>query len=264
MISIKNLSFSYDDKIIFNKLNLTIKNNITTIIGLNGSGKSTLIKIIAGLLDYEGVIRINKLILNKENIVEIRKKIGVVFENPDSQFVCEKVVDDFIFTLSNMGFDKKEIEDKIRKITEYLDIKHLLNCDPHSLNSNDKQLVSLALALIHEPKILILDEALNMLNPTIKEKVLNLLVKLNKKGLSIINITHDIEQSLISDEIIVFNKGNVLLKGSKEEVFKCEKKLTELGFKLPFMVELSNRLMFYNLIDHIIYDMKEMVDILWK
>ena len=74
MISIKNLSFSYDDKIIFNNLNLTIKNNITTIIGLNGSGKSTLIKILSGLLDYKGTIRINKLILNKENIVEIRKK----------------------------------------------------------------------------------------------------------------------------------------------------------------------------------------------
>ena len=103
-----------------------------------------------------------------------------------------------------------------------------------------------------------------MLNPIIKDKVLNLLVKLNKKGLSIINITHDIEQTLISDEIIVLNKGNVLLKGNKEEVFKEEKKLKDLGFKLPFMVELSNRLMFYNLIDHIVYDMKEMVDILWK
>lgn len=264
MISIKNLSFSYDDKIIFNNLNLTIKNNITTIIGLNGSGKSTLIKILSGLLDYKGTIRINKLILNKENIVEIRKKIGVVFENSDSQFVCEKVLDDLIFTLSNMGFDKYQIEDKIRKIVEALDINNLLNHDPHSLNTNDKQLVCLALALVHEPKILILDEALNMLNPIVKDKVLDLLVKLNKKGLSIINITHDIEQTLISNEIIVIDKGKVLLKGSKDEIFKNEKQLKELGFKLPFMVELSNRLIFYNLIDHIIYDMKEMVDILWK
>ena len=139
-----------------------------------------------------------------------------------------------------------------------------MEINPHDLNSNQKQLVSLASALVHDPKVLILDEALTMLDPFDKEKILKILKELNNKGLTIINISHDIEDTLISDKIYILDKGKVVLEGTKEEVYKQEKVLYNLGFNLPFMVELSNRLKFYDLIDHTIYDMEEMVDTLWK
>ena len=103
-----------------------------------------------------------------------------------------------------------------------------------------------------------------MLDPFDKEKILNILKELNDKGLTILNISHDIEDTLISDTIYVLDKGKIVLSGTKDEVYKEEDLLHNLGFELPFMVELSNRLMFYDLIDHVVYDMEELVDNLWK
>lgn len=265
MIKITNLNFNYKSKQLFNGLNMEIeKGKITSIIGPNGSGKSTLVKILIGLYNFNGTIKINDLLLLKDNIKEIRKSIGVVFTNPDNQFVAETVMDDIAFTLENMNYKKKDIRKKIEEITKYLGIYNILEYNPHDLNSNQKQLVSLASALVHDPKILILDEALTMLDPFDKEKILNILKELNNKGLTILNISHDIEDTLISDKIYVLNEGKIVLSGTKEEVYKEENILHNLGFELPFMVELSNRLMFYDLIDHVIYDMEEMVDNLWK
>lgn len=265
MITIKNLMFKYQNKIIFDNVDFNIKKGeITSIIGPNGSGKSTLIKIIIGLYRYNGKIEINNIPLLKDNIKEIRKSIGVVFTNPDNQFVAETVMDDIAFTLENMNYKKENIRKKIEEVTKYLGIYDILEYNPHDLNSNQKQLVSLASALVHDPKILILDEALTMLDPFDKEKILNILKELNSKGLTILNISHDIEDTLISDKIYVLDKGKIVLLGTKDEVYKEEDLLHNLGFELPFMVELSNRLMFYDLIDYIIYDMEELVDNLWK
>ena len=265
MISIKNLEFKYRNKEIFNNLNMEFEEKkITSLIGPNGSGKSTLVKILVGLYRYNGNIVIDGSPLLKDNLKEIRKKIGVVFTNPDNQFVAETVMDDIAFTLENMNYKKEKIKKKIEEVTKYLGIYDILEINPHDLNSNQKQLVSLASALVHDPKVLILDEALTMLDPFDKEKILKILKELNNKGLTIINISHDIEDTLISDKIYILDKGKVVLEGTKEEVYKQEKVLYNLGFNLPFMVELSNRLKFYDLIDHTIYDMEEMVDTLWK
>lgn len=265
MISIKKLGFKYRQKEIFNDLDMVIeKGKITSIIGPNGCGKSTLVKILVGLYRYTGSIVIDNIPLLKDNRKAIRQKIGVVFTNPDNQFVAETVIDDIAFTLENMNYKKIHISKKIEEVTKYLGIYDILEANPHDLNSNQKQLVSLASALVHDPDILILDEALTLLDPLEKDRVLDILKDLNKKGLTILNISHDIEDTLISDMIYVMDEGKIILSGSKEELYKEEKVLKSLGFKLPFMVELSNRLMFYDLIDHVIYDMKEMVDILWK
>ena len=265
MISIKKLGFKYRQKEIFNDLDMAIeKGKITSIIGPNGCGKSTLVKILVGLYRYTGSIVIDNIPLLKDNRKAIRQKIGVVLTNPDNQFVAETVIDDIAFTLENMNYKKIHISKKIEEVTKYLGIYDILEANPHDLNSNQKQLVSLASALVHDPDILILDEALTLLDPLEKDRVLDILKDLNKKGLTILNISHDIEDTLISDMIYVMDEGKIILSGSKEEVYKEEKVLKSLGFKLPFMVELSNRLMFYDLIDHVIYDMKEMVDILWK
>lgn len=265
MIKIENLNFSYRNKKVFENLNLDIeKGKIVSIIGPNGCGKSTLVKILLGLIHYNGRITIDNILLLKDNQKDIRKKIGVVFTNPDHQFVAETVMDDIAFTLENMNYKKEDIRKKIEEITKYLGIYDILESNPHDLNVNQKQLVSLASALVHDPEILILDEALTSFDPVEKDKIITLLKELNDKGLTVINISHDIEDTLISDEIFVMNNGQIVFSGSKEQMYKEEKLLKSLGFNLPFIVELSNRLMFYNLIDHVIYDMKELVDVLWK
>lgn len=264
MIKINNLKFNYQNKIIFENFNLDIKDkSITSIIGPNGCGKSTLVKILVGLLNYEGSIKIDDLEI-KDNIKQIRTDIGVVFENPDNQIVKEVVFDDIAYILQNMGFEQNIIEEKVLNIANYLKINDILNKNIKELNTNQKQLVCLAGALVHNPKILILDESLSLMDSLVKENILQILKDLKKKGLCVINISHDIEDTLISDDIVVLDKGQVLLKGRKNKIYKNEKILNSLGFDLPFMVELSNRLMFYGLIDHIIYDMEEMVDVLWK
>lgn len=265
IISIRNVKFKYHNKSIFDNFNLEIpENKIISIIGPNGSGKSTLMRILVGLLRYNGAIDICGLPLIKNNIKEIRKKIGIVFENPENQFVAETVMDDIAFTLENMNWKREDIKNRIEEISKYLGIYDILEYNPHDLNSNQKQLVSLASALVHNPEILILDEALTMLDPQEKDRILSIVEKLKTKGMTIINISHDIEDTLISDEIIVMNEGKIVLKGTRDAVYQEEKILSDLGFKLPFMVELSNRLMFYDLTDHIIYDMKELVNELWK
>jgi len=263
MVKISNLHFEYKNKVIFDKFNLDLKDkSIVSIIGQNGSGKSTLVKILVGLLDFDGEIIIDGVELNKCNIKKIRKNIGVVFENPDNQIVKEIVYDDIAYTLNNM--DVEEVKNRVFEISEYLGIIDILYSNISELNVNQKQLVCLASALVHNPQILILDESLALLDALEKDKILKLLKDLKRKGLIIINITHDIEDTLISDEIIVLDKGKVVLKGRKNKVYNSEKILKPLGFDLPFMVELSNRLMFYGLIDHVIYDMEEMVDMLWQ
>lgn len=262
IIKIANLNFKYGDKIIFKDFNLNIKKNtFTTILGPNGSGKSTLVKILLGLEEKDGIVEINGIELNKKNINEIRKQIGVVFENPDSQFVAETVMDDIAFSLENLNYPKKEIRNKIKEISKLLEIEQILQKEPHSLSGGEKQLVSLASALVIEPKILILDEALNMIDNHIKEKLLKNLIDLD---ITIIMITHDSEDAMYSDEIIVLDNGNLILKGPKELVFQEEEIFKKLGLEIPFMIDLSKKLMFYGLIDNIIYDMDEMVNTLWK
>jgi len=265
MVNIENLNFKYKDKIIFNDFDLEIKENtITTIIGPNGCGKSTLVKILVGLLKFEGNIKINGIELNENNVREIRKQTGVVFENPNNQFVKEIVYDEIAFTYRNLTLENEIINEKVLEIAKYLNIENILNWEIRKLNTNQKQLVCLASALIHSPKILILDESLSLIDPLEKDNIIKILKELKKKGLTIINISHDIEDTLISDNIIVLDKGNILLSGKREKIYKEEKILNNLGFKLPFMVELSNRLKFYNLIDETIYDMQKMVDTLWQ
>lgn len=266
IILIKDLDFKYNDKEIFNKFNLKVKRGSwLTIIGPNGSGKSTLIKIILGLLPSDSYLNIDKFILCKDNIKNIRKIIGVVFENPDNQFVAETVMDEMAFTLENLHYSKKEIKKRILEVAKYLDINYLLDKEPHSLNGGQKQLVALGSALVLEPKILIFDEAFTMIDPIEKDNMMKLLKQLNKdKNITIINITHDTEECLYGDEIVVLDRGNLILKGPKSLVLKEEKIFNDLGLELPFMASLSIKLQYYNLVDDLVFDMNEMVNKIWK
>lgn len=266
IIELKNINFKYGDKELFKDLNLEIETgSFTTIIGTNGSGKSTLIRIILGLLVADGEIKINNLVLNHKNIKKIISKIGVVLENPDDQFVAETVMDDIAFSLENMNINKKEIKERIDKIAKFIGIEDILECEPHSLSGGQKQLVALASALVTDPDILILDEALTMIDLDVREKIYKILDQVNKiNKITILNVTHDMDEILYGDNLIVIDNGNIVLNGPKEYVLLEEKTFNKLGLKLPFVVELSTKLQYYGLTEHLIFDMEELVDIIWK
>ncbi|MGM9849946.1 MAG: energy-coupling factor ABC transporter ATP-binding protein [Bacilli bacterium] len=266
MIVINKLSFKYDYRVIFNNLCLSIKKGkFTTILGNNGCGKSTLVRLLTGLEDSNGSISIDGVILNNSSLSSIRRKIGVVFENPDNTLISETVMEDLAFPLENLNCSRDYIYSKINEISKYLGIDHLLNRCPRDLSGGEKQLVGLGCALITGPELIILDEAFSMVDSMSKLNMLKLLRRIKKDyNVTILNISHDIEESIYGDDIIVINEGKVVIHDSKKNVYREEKLLNKLGFELPFMVSLSNKLSYYDLLDKVVYDMEDMVDLLWK
>lgn len=265
VISVKNLCFKYVEEKIFSNFNLDIKyKSWLNIIGPNGSGKSTLARILLGLLPYEGEITINETVLNDNTVEDIRTNIGIVFENPDNQFVSETVNDEIAFKLENLGYSKKKIKEHIDAVVDMLDIKSLLKKEPSLLSNGEKQLVSLASAIINRPRILILDEALTKIDLNSRTKIIDILKELNKNGMTIINITHDMEELINGDKVLIMNDGQIILYDDKNKALMDEKTFTDLGLELPFMASLSIKLKYYNLIEEPIFDMEEMVDKLWK
>lgn len=266
IIKIKNMSFSYNNKKVFEHFDLDVeKGKFIHIVGPNGSGKSTLIKILLGLLKADGYVNVYRMNMCEDNLMDIRRNIGVVFENPDNTFVAETVADDIAFALENLQYTPKTIENKIKKVSEYLGIEHLLEENPHHLSSGDKELVALASALVTEPKILILDEAFTMMDGVEKESILKMLERLVKeKKITIINVTHNMEDTIYGDKIIVLNNGKIVLNDDKNQVYQEEKILKKMGLDLPFMIDLSRKLKYYGLVDGDIISMNEMVNHLWK
>ncbi len=265
IIQIKDLNFTYQDKVIFKNLNLNIKkNSFVSIIGPNGSGKSTLIRILSGLNSYDGYITINGHYLNKENIKIIRRTLGIVFDNPDNQFIGQTVIDDLAFNLENLSYSKEEINKEISYIAKLFKIEKILLSEPSNLNNSTKQKVAIASALIHKPKILMLDESLHQLDNKDKKIVFKALETYKKEhDLTIILITHNQEDTILSDRIIVIDKQKIILDGKVEEVYTKEKILYNLGIELPFIIKLSINLKLYDLIDEIYLDKDKLVNKLW-
>ena len=265
IIKLRKVDFSYEDKKIFDKFDLNIKKgSFTSIIGPNGSGKSTLMKLIVGLYKAEGEIEVDGVKISQDTYKEVRSKIGFVFENPDNQFVAETVMDEIAFALENMNYDKKLIRERVKEVGKLLDIESIMEKEPHSLSGGQKELVALASAFATHPKILVLDEALDMIDNNRRDDVLKVLTDLNKNGLTIINITHNSEELLYGTDIIVMNGGKVMDQGETKEILRKEKLFKNNGLELPFVVDLSYKLKYYGLVDDIVLDIDELVNLIWK
>lgn len=264
VIKIRDLNYSYGNKIIFEDLNLNIKKGTFLFLaGPVGSGKTTLIKILLGLIS--GDFNIEVLGTDLKNIKKIRKKIGMVFENPINTFVGETVFDEISFSLENLNIEKNEIKNKIDEIVKYLEIEHLLNCVPHSLSGGEQELVSLASALVIEPEILIIDESLSMIDNLTKQKILKKLKNLNRtKKTTIICVTQDLEDTIFGKELVILNDKKIVLNKKIKDAFEDEKIFKKCNLALPFMADLSNKLKYYGLIEETILDMDKMVNKLWK
>ncbi len=244
-IEITNLKYKYAEEKVLQGINLNIeKGKWVTIVGHNGSGKSTLIKILSTLFSIqEGSIKVDGVDLNEDTLLQIRKKFGVVFQNPDNQFVGTTVFDDVAFGMQNLSLPKEEIFYRANKYLELVGMNDMKKREPHTLSGGQKQRIAIASVLALEPEYIILDEATSMLDPQGKSEVLELIKYIRETSTAtIISITHDLNEALLGDEIIALNKGEIVLSG-KTEIMKDNITLFEdIGLSVPFILKLSNDL----------------------
>ena len=247
-VEVRNLSFSYDPQVktrTIDRVSFSIPSgSYTTVIGHNGSGKSTIAKLLLGLLEKaEGEIYIDGLELNLENLREIRGKIGIVFQNPDNQFIGSTVRDDIAFGLENHCVPQREMDGIIENFAARVNMSDFLNSEPTKLSGGQKQRVAIAAVLAMRHDIIVFDEATSMLDPTGKREINNLIKELHKdKKLTVISITHDIEEVAQSDNVIVVNKGKIALVGTPKEVFRNEKLMESMQLDIPFVYKVRNAL----------------------
>lgn len=247
IIEIKNIYFNYNDEnVVLSDFSLNIKKgSYTVIVGHNGSGKSTLAKLIVGLLEPEkGSIYIDNLELNEDNLVSIRDKVGIVFQNPDNQFIGSTVEDDIAFGLENHCVPQEEMKDIIYEYAQKVNMLKYLDKEPSLLSGGQKQRVAIAGVLAMKPEILILDEATSMLDPKGKREIKELIKNMRKiiPDLTIISITHDIDEAISCDEVIVLNKGEVYKVGTPKEIFDNSREIIDISLDLPFTYRLTHAL----------------------
>ncbi len=245
-ITVKNLKFSYDLQTdVVNDVSFSVeKGSYTTLIGHNGSGKSTIAKLLIGLLEKgSGEILIDDLELTEANLEIIRRKIGIVFQNPDNQFIGATVRDDIAFGLENHQVDPKLMDGIINDYASRVDMIKYLDQEPTRLSGGQKQRVAIAGVLAMKPEILILDEATSMLDPEGKSEINALVTQLHKEyGMTILSITHDIEEVKKSDHVMVMFDGKIVKDGIPSVVMANEKELVDLKLDAPFSVKLANAL----------------------
>lgn len=247
IISIKNLNYTYPEskQPAINDVSLDIyKNEWLSIVGKNGSGKSTLTKLIDGLIEASsGTIAIAGQIINEENIWEAREKVGIIFQNPDHQFVGATVEDDVAFGLENQGMPREQMVTEIDRALELVKMSDFKKRDPQSLSGGQKQRVAIAGVLATKPQIIIMDESTSMLDPDGRKTVLNLVQQLRKQqDLTIISITHDIEETELSQRIVILNDGKIVKDGKPVEIYDLGSDLKKFGLEEPFSSKLMSTL----------------------
>lgn len=246
IIEIKNLSFEYREGTrTINNISFDIfEGEYVAILGHNGSGKSTIAKLIIGLLEkLSGSITVNGIELTLENLYKVRDNIGIVFQNPDNQFIGATVRDDIAFGLENNCVPQNQMDEIINNYASKVDMQDFLDHEPTKLSGGQKQRVAIAGILAMNPKIIILDEATSMLDPIGKREINNLVRKLNKeKTMTIISITHDIEEAKNADQVIILNDGKIVAQGEPDKILKDETSLIKSELDIPFALKVAKGL----------------------
>ena len=261
IIEINDLSFSYrKNKPVLKNVNLSIKKGEwVSILGHNGSGKSTLSKLIMGLLKADsGDIIVDDIVLTEETVQEVRSKIGIVFQNPDNQFVGVTVEDDIAFGMENLQIERAEMLHRIEEFSKKVNMHEFLKKAPHQLSGGQKQRVAIAGILAMDTDIIIFDEATSMLDPKGRDSIMEYMRELKNDGVTIISITHDMKEAVYSDRIVVLKDGEILATGETSEILSNKEVLNASNLELLLPLQLLYKLEEAHL------DTKEMRDVLWQ
>ena len=270
IIEVKNLSFRYkedQDRYDVNNVSFHVKRGEwLSIVGHNGSGKSTTIRLIDGLLEAEsGEIWIDGQLLSSENVWDLRRQIGMVFQNPDNQFVGATVEDDVAFGLENQGLPREEMKKRVAESLELVGMLDFKKREPARLSGGQKQRVAIAGVVALRPAILILDEATSMLDPEGRRELIQTVQEIRKDNqMTVVSITHDLEEVAMSDRVLVMKKGQVESTSSPRELFSRDD-LDQIGLDEPFANQLrgSLRETGYQLPDGYLTE-RELEDKLWE
>ena len=214
------------------------------IIGHNGSGKSTLAKVMNGLIEANtGSVVVNGKTLTEETVFDARRTVGMVFQNPDNQFVGTTVEDDIAFGLENIGLPREEMLERVTKVLEMVKMSEFRTKEPARLSGGQKQRVAIAGVTALEPEVIILDEATSMLDPKGRLEVISTIHKLHKeKKITVISITHDLDEAAQADRVVLMEQGQIQQIGTPKEIFKLGSKLVEKGLDVPFAEKLVEAL----------------------
>ena len=247
LIKLENVSFSYDKRInAVSNVSLSVEQGkYVAIIGHNGSGKSTLAKLFNGLvLPDSGSLLVDGLdVFNKKHLLAIRKRVGVVFQNPDNQLIASIVEDDVAFGPENLGIERKEIGERIDFALSSVGMQNFRHSSPTRLSGGQKQRIAIAGVLALKPKILVLDESTAMLDPQGRKDVLDVALRLNKEqNVTVINITHYMDEVVSADKVIVMNKGKIAMSGTPSEIFREKQKIEEYKLELPLPAIIASKL----------------------
>lgn len=246
-VEVKNLNFSYEKDVpTLKNISFSVeKGEYVSLIGHNGSGKSTLSKLLCYLLPADsGEIYIDGIEVNETNYPKLRNLIGIVFQNPDNQFIGSTVEDDIAFGLENRNIPREKMQATVKEFAARVGMEKFLRKSPEELSGGQKQRVAIAGILALGLKIIIFDEATAMLDPEGVENIKHLIFEMRKEDpeLTFISITHDIEEAYISDRVIILNKGEIFKEGKPEEVFKDAEEIYSIGLDIPFLMKIKSKL----------------------
>lgn len=239
-LKLENVSFKYseeDDSFALKNINFSVEEGeFVAVLGHNGSGKSTLARLINGLLEAdEGKIYVFGMdVSDSKNIFEVRKNVGIVFQNPDNQMVASIVEDDIAFGPENIGIPREEIGQRIEYALNAVGMTEYRYGTPARLSGGQKQRIAIAGVLAVKPKIIIMDESTAMLDPKGRKEVMDVVCKLNKEEkITVIMITHFMEEALLADRAVVLNRGEIVMKGEPKEIFSRQEDLETYNLALP-------------------------------
>ncbi len=248
VINIQGVSFSYpgtNNRIVLDNINLDVyAGEMLVLLGPNGSGKSTLARLMNGLLvPTGGQVLVDGLdTADETSLWQIRKQVGMVFQNPDNQLVAALVEEELAFGMENLGFPPEEMKKRIKELSAHMQLEEFLDFPPHRLSGGQKQRVAIASVLAIEPQVLVLDEPTSMLDPAGRREVLSELARLKQSGKTVVLVTHDMTEAVAADRIVVLEQGKTAFVGSPRECFSRVDWLREIGLEIPPPAELARRM----------------------